>query len=341
MEAPPAPESDRSSQTLLERAGAAAAGVGGIGAERPRLRRAIQIGVTVLVLASIGLFVGTQWGKLPDYEWRFSAGWLAVALVLVTAFYALGAELWRTIVFWLGERIDPWPSREVYGKALVARYVPTSVLALVGRVVLAEREGVSKRACLASVVYELGCSASAAVMIGAYFAMTLPALEDQPARWAILAVVPMVLVALHPRVFHPLANRALAKLGREPLSRALPFGRVLVLLVAYALIWSVLGAGLFAFTAALHPVDAADLPRIGASVAVGFCVALVTFIVPAGLGTRDATIAVALDVVLPGRVAIAIAVAFRILQTAVELLYVGVVTAVAKRRRQARDLDLC
>ena len=95
------------------------------------------------------------------------------------------------------------------------------------------------------------------------------------------------------------------------------------LCVAYLVCWAVIGLGLYAFAAALHPVDLSDLPYIAASYPVAFCVAVLTFVVPSGLGTRDAALATAMAAVLAGTVATAIAVAFRIFQTVVELAYVG------------------
>ncbi len=90
-------------------------------------------------------------------------------------------------------------------------------------------------------------------------------------------------------------------------------------------------AGLFAFAAALHPLDVSDLPYIAASYPVAFCVAVLTFVVPSGLGTRDAALATAMAAVLAGAVATAIAVGFRIFQTIVELLFVGAVMAMERR----------
>jgi uncharacterized membrane protein YbhN (UPF0104 family) len=72
-------------------------------------------------------------------------------------------------------------------------------------------------------------------------------------------------------------------------------------------------------------------------------VSVLTFILPSGLGTRDATLATAIDAVLPLTVATAIAVAFRIFQTAVELTFVGLLVLIARRARPAelgeRDRD--
>jgi hypothetical protein len=196
---------------------------------------------------------------------------------------------------------------------------------------MAEREGVPKRICLASIVYELGPGFGTAVMVGAYFVIQLPDLQDQPARYAVLALIPVVLAGLHPRVFFPLGNLALAKLGREPLPRALPFARVLGLALLYVACWAIIGSGVYAFASGLTSLDAGDYPYVAAAYPVAFCVAVLTFVVPSGLGTRDAALAIALKAVTGSTVATAIAVAFRIFQTLIELVYVGLVTWLARR----------
>lgn len=319
---------------LLHRAGTAAAGVGAAGAGRPKLRAAVQYGLIGLVFAFLAFFLITQWNKLPSYNWHFRPGWLGVSFVSVLIFYAMQPELWRLILRSLGEDGDPMQLRAAWGKSLVARYVPTSALMVVGRVVMAERAGITRRVCLASIVYELGLGVCAAVIGGAYFAITLPSLQHTPARYAILLVVPAALVGLHPRVLKPLTDWALGKLGREPLPQALPYRIVLFLVPAYLAGWLLVGTGLFAFTLALHDVAFSKWLYIAAAYPVAFCVSVLTFIVPSGLGTRDATLATALKGPLHSlTVATAIAVAFRIFQTAVELTYVGAVTLLARRAR--------
>ena len=319
-------------QTLLERAGGAAAGLGNIGEGRPRARRALEIGMVVLVVGSLAAFVITQWGQLPDYDWEFRPGWLVVSAAGTAAFYLVQCEAWRWILASLGEHLDARVARSIWGKSLVARYVPTNALMVVGRVVMAERRGVGKRTCLASIVYELALAVMTAVMVGAYFVITLPRLDDQPARYAILVVVPMALVALHPRVFHPIADFALRKLGRAALPATLPMGRVFEIALVYLVSWVLIGIGVAGFAAALHPLDTQDVAYAAAAYPVAFCVAVATFVVPGGLGVRDAALAVSLSAVLPGAVATAIAVGFRIFQTLIELLYVAVVTALGRNR---------
>jgi uncharacterized membrane protein YbhN (UPF0104 family) len=296
------------------------------------MRRAVEVGIVVLVALFLVAFVATQWSRLPDYNWEFRPVWLLVSAVGIALFYTIQCEAWRGIVRSLGEHIDARTARAVWGKSLVARYVPTNALMVVGRVVMAERHGVSKRGCLASIVYEAGLAVVTAVIVGAYFVIDLPQLENQPARYAILVVIPLALAVLHPRVFRPLADLALRKLGRQPLPATLPFGRVLELALVFLAAWVAMGVGVVGFAAALHPLDAEDLAYTAAAYPVAFCAAVVTFVAPGGLGTRDAALAVSLAAVLPGAVATAIAVGFRIFQTVIELLWVAAAAALARSR---------
>src|SRR3954447_19273929 len=306
-----------------------------MGARRPVLRAGLQWGLAALIFGSLVLFVLRQWSKLPDFHWRFSPGWLVLSGPALVLFYFFQCEIWRMIMRALGEdRLEPRAARAAWGKSLIARYVPTNVLLVVGRVVMVERLGGSKRVCLASIAYELGLGLGTAVMVGAYFVIELPSLQHQPARYGVVAVIPLALAGLHPRVFGPVANYGLRKLGRLPLPRTLGFSRVLGFAVMYMGCWAVIGFGLYAFASALHPLDASDLPYVASAYPVAFCVAVLTFVVPSGLGTRDVALATAMSAVLARTVATAIAVAFRIFQTAVKLCYVGLVVVLDRRARR-------
>ena len=320
--------------SLLHRAGSAAAGVGSLGAGNPRLRAAIQYTLLVLVFGFLALFLVTQWSKLPRYHWHFRPGWLVAGFVTVLVFYSIQPQLWQLVLRALGERGDPVQLRAAWGKALLARYVPTNALMVVGRVVLAERAGITKRVCLASIVYELGIGICGAVIGGAYCVITLPSLRHVPERFVILVLIPTALVGLHPRIFKPLADWGLGKLGREPLPKAIPYRVILRLLPAFVALWLIAGVGLFCFARAIHDVPAHKLAQIASAYPVAFVVSVAAFILPSGLGAREAILAAALKPAVHSlTVATAIAVAFRIFLTACELTFVGIVTLLARRAR--------
>ncbi|MDQ6749513.1 MAG: hypothetical protein M3Z33_01965, partial [Actinomycetota bacterium] len=170
-----------------------------------------------------------------------------------------------------------------------------------------------------------------AVIVGAYFFVSLPSLSGDPERFAALLLPVIALVALDPRVFHRLADFALARMGREPLPLSLSRGRVLCFLILYALAMIVAGFGVYAFARAIHPVGGSHLVSVVASYSVGFAVSLIAFVLPGGLGAREAAMAAALSPAIGFTVGIAVAIAVRLEQMVIEVAFAGVAPLVARR----------
>jgi ribose/xylose/arabinose/galactoside ABC-type transport system permease subunit len=82
-------------------------------------------------------------------------------------------------------------------------------------------------------IHEVALTLAAAVVAGAWFVLASPGLEAEPARYAVVGALPLVLLALQPAVFGPLAGALLARLRREPLPRVLGAGQVARFLALY------------------------------------------------------------------------------------------------------------
>jgi hypothetical protein len=217
---------------------------------------------------------------------------------------------------------------------LLARYVPGSVLYVLGRVLLSERAGVPRRLTVASIVYEQALQATSAIVVAAYFLIVHPDLQGQPLRWAILLLIPLLITVLHPRVFGPLANRVLRAFGREPLPEVMPLRGVIAVMAFYVVNWGVIAVGIYCVARSVSSISPSQLFVAGAAQAFGYVAALATLVAPAGLGIRDAAFAWAFKVAAPGdsfAVASLIAIVVRGVQTVVEILYVGIVTALGRR----------
>jgi hypothetical protein len=296
---------------------------------------ALQLAVAILIFGFLVLTVVSQWDEVREEGVGFEVEWMPPAFLVLGLFYVMGGFGWDLILRFLGHRIGFMQAQVAWGQPLLARYVPGSVLYVLGRLLLSERAGVPRRTTLASLVYEQALSASAAVAVASYFFVSHPDLQDQQLRWAVLLVVPAAIAVLQPRVFGPLANRALAAFGREPLPGTMPMGGVVTMLAFYALNWCLAGVGVYlvARSVRFFPLD--DLPIVGSAQAVGYVAALLTLVAPAGLGVRDAAFAWAVKAALPGRsfaVGSLIAIVVRAVLTVVEVLYVAAVTALARRR---------
>ncbi len=321
-------------QPLLHRIGEAGARFGTRPPRSKRVRLAIQLGIALLVFGFLVLTVVSQWAEIQEKGVHFHVVWLLPAVVALIAFYVLSALGWDLILRFLGYRIGLGRAQVAWGQPILARYVPGSVLFVLGRILLSERAGVPRRITLASIAYEQAISATSAVAIAAYFLISHPDLDGEPLRWAVLLVIPAAITVLHPRVFGPLADRVLRAFGRESLPEVIPMRGIVILLAYYALNWGVISIGVYCVARSVSSIPFSEILTVGSAQAVGYVAALVTLVAPAGLGIRDAAFAWAVKVAVPGgsfAVGSLIAIVVRGVLTVVEVVYVGAVTALGRR----------
>jgi glycosyltransferase 2 family protein len=298
------------------------------------VRLALQIGLAVVVFGFLVLTVIDQWSEIQSEGVHFHVLWLIPALIILPLFYVISAFGWDLTLRSLGYRIGVGRAQVAWGQPLLARYVPGSVLYVLGRVLLSERAGVPRRISIASIVYEQAISATSAIVVAAYFIINHPDLRGDPIRFAVLLLIPAAVIVLSPRVFGPLSTKALAAFGREPLPVVMPLRDVIGLIIFYSLNWIVVAFGVYSVARSVTYIPYDDILLVGSAQAIGYFAALVTLVAPAGLGVRDAAFAWAVKAALPSRsfaVGSLIAIAVRGVMTVGELMYVGAVTLMGRR----------
>jgi glycosyltransferase 2 family protein len=321
-------------QPFLHRVGEVGSKVGKKPPRSRKVRIALQLALALVIFGFLVRTVIEQWSEIQSEGVHFHVGWLIPAIVVLPAFFILSAYGWDLILRFLGYRLGFGRAQVAWGQPLLARYVPGNVLYVLGRVLLSEKAGIPRRITIASIVYEQAISATSAIVVAAYFIIQHPDLQGDAWRWGVLLLIPLAVGLLHPKVFGPLANRALGALGREPLPDVISLRGVIVLIVFYSFNWLVVAVGIYfvARSVTFIPVD--DLILVGSAQAIGYFAALVTLIAPAGIGPKDAAFAWGLKAALPSRsfaLASLIAIAVRGVMTLAELLYVGAVTALGRR----------
>ncbi len=298
------------------------------------MRLALQIGIAVVIFGFLVLTVIDQWSEIQSEGVHFHVLWLIPAMIILLVYYFLAAFGWDLILRSLGYRIGFGKAQVAWGQPLLARYVPGSILYVLGRVLLSERAGVPRRITVASIVYEQAISATSAIVVAAYFIIKHPDLQGDPIRWAVLILIPLAVLILHPKIFGKLSNKLLAAFGRDPLPVVMSLRDVIALIVYFSMIWLVVAFGIYSVARSVTYIPYDDILLVGSAQAIGYFAALVTLVAPAGLGVRDAAFAWAVKAALPGRsfaVGSLISIAVRGVMTVTELMYVGIVTAMGRR----------
>jgi hypothetical protein len=323
-------------QPFLHRVGEVGAQVGRKPPRSRKVRLALQVGLVLLIFGFLVVTVINQWSEIQSEGVHFHVAWLVPGIAILVAFFVLSAFGWDLILRSLGYSLGFGRAQVAWGQPLLARYVPGSVLYVLGRVLLSEKAGIPRRMTIASIVYEQAISATAALLVASYFIINHPDLQGDAYRWAVLLLIPAAVALLHPKVFGPLVNRALRALGRDPLPAVVPLRDIVGLIAFYVLNWVVVAFGIYCVTRSVTfiPFGVEDVLLVGSAQAIGYFAALVSLVAPAGLGPKDAAFAWAVKAALPGKsfaLGSLIAIAVRGAMTAAELIYVGAVTALGRR----------
>jgi uncharacterized membrane protein YbhN (UPF0104 family) len=263
---------------------------------------------------------------------------LALATVLLAAYYLLFVVGWRWILRALDIRVSYGVALQAEMASMLAKYVPGGIWTPAARIIWLRRAGVhaATPVMVSSILLEAGLSAVAGVGV---FVVGLAVVGGADAPLLpVLAFAVLVAVLLHPRVFRWIAMRVFRPFGGIELP-AIPYRTLLGLLAYYALTWIVGGAALlFLVRAVGGDAGAEAIVYLGGAAAVGAIVAVLSAL-PSGLGVREATMYGLMLAVSSHGVALGAVVLNRIAITVVEavLLLAGVVLWRRNRREEAAD----
>ena len=177
---------------------------------------------------------------------------------------------------------------------------------------MARQAGVDRHAALVATTVESAVSVTgglllflATTLLGAPFPAGVP-------KWPLYALIAGIFVALQPQIFARVVALGMKLLKIEGEPPHLKFGRIVALVLYYAAIWVVAGAGFWLFTRSLTPDPGASLLAYAGYYAAAAVGGLLVLFVPVGLGVREGFLVTLIGPVISGGAATAWIVAFRI-----------------------------
>ena len=286
------------------------------------------------MLGFLALALADGWSAVSEYDWDVDPGLLTLGCLALLVFYLASALGYRGIADRLHSPAPPARvTVSIWARSLLGRYVPGSVVMVVGRVVLSHERGVPRKATLAAMAYEQLLSVGVAAAGGVAF-IALYADDDggSDGRIWLLALLPLGLLALHPRVFGPASAWVLRRARREPLPQLLGTRPLIALVGWYAATAALLGLAVWLLVRAAAGPEAGGPGFVGLAFLLSFAVSMVAVIFPSGLGIREGAFALALAQNLPGSVAVALSVGSRLVLTVVELVFVALAVLAGRDR---------
>ena len=276
------------------------------------VNRVVGVLITGVILVWMIKPVVQRWDQVKDRIWDTNWTRVLFGSVMFAGFlFVFRAMSWRRILIGFGHRLPVAPATRIWSTSELARYLPGMIWQVVGRVYLVRPYGVSGSVCSASQVLELALFLLANIMlaVGCLVWLGHKTFHGMTLHWlfAAAALIPVLFVLVHPKVFYGLANRVMTRLGKPPIARQLRFRELCGLLVwaLIGLIWQSLAIWLVVS----EPLGLQFTKWwvVAGAYSLAWCAGFLAFWAPGGLGVRELVFVTALDLALPPAVRIGFA----------------------------------
>jgi uncharacterized membrane protein YbhN (UPF0104 family) len=276
-----------------------------VGAELLRwFKRMLGVAITVAIFVWILRPIVQKWPNVRERvldtsipRFIFAAGMFAIFL------FAFRALAWRKIVASFGYHLPIAAAVRIWSTSELARYVPGSILQVMGRIYLIRPYGVSGGVCSITQILELAIFLVANILVAVscllYFG--IKNMEHGARGWlfGIALLLPILAVLLHPKIFYGIINTALRRLGKPAIVQRLR-GKMLIAI----LFWNIFG--LLWQTLAIFLIVQQPLGLkwdwwwiVAGAYCLAWCAGFLAFWAPGGLGMREVVFIGAMWVILP------------------------------------------
>ena len=301
---------------------------------RRRLMIGLQLGFVAALLGIFGWVLRDSWGDALPRLREADLAELAIAILLLAAYYLMFVIGWQWILRALGIKTSYAVALQSEMASMLAKYIPGGVWTPAARVLwLRKAAGVDRTSVVvASILLEAGLSAVAGVLV---LVCALPFVSGWDAPiWPVVLFGIGVAGILHPRVYR-IVSRAAFRPFRAEAPPPLPWGTTLGLLVFYSANWIVGGLALLFLVRSVGGDPGLETaPYLGGAAAVGAIVAVLSVLAPSGLGVREASMYGLLLAVASSGVALGAIVLNRLAITVVEAALLGIGVVVWRGRRE-------
>ena len=301
--------------------------------------RVVRIVIALLAVTLLGISIGRQWGAVTEALARLGLAWFALSLAAVLVGLLFSNFAWRTVMADLGSPLPILAGLRMFFLAQIGKYLPGAVWPFVAQMELGRTLGVPRRRSGLGGLLFVGLHCATGLLVAT--ALLPFADRDVAGRyWWLLALTPILLVILHPKVLAPVLNRAFRLLRRPPLEQPMTLGNTLRACGFLLVTWLFYGLSLLALAGPLGLTGPGSFLLATGGYALAWSAGvLVLGVVPAGIGVREVVLAAVLLPVLGKAEATTVVAASRIVQTlgdALWALFAGIALRGPMRRAEQR-----
>ncbi|WP_159940554.1 MULTISPECIES: lysylphosphatidylglycerol synthase domain-containing protein [unclassified Nocardiopsis] len=306
-----------------------------------RLRNSpwVRWALVLLVCVCAGWALWANWAQAREAAASLPLWALPAAVLAGMAGLTAQMLAWRALLAGMGSPLPRRAAARVMFVGQLGKYLPGSVWAFVAQVELARDWRVPRSRGAAATLLAVAVTVAVSLAV-AGVALPLSSAEAARRWWWALALAPLLLAALHPRVVGwgiRLAARPFARFREVAEAGPLEVrGRAVAASVGWTLVaWVPLGLHVWVLVCGVGGDPLRSLgPAVGAY-ALAWTLGLLVVFAPAGLGVREAVLVVALAPVVDAGAALVVAVLSRLVMTVADVGWAGLSVLLSGRAAPA------
>lgn len=295
--------------------------------------RALRVIWVLSALAFLVYFLVTRWPTVVELTRSLSIWQPILSLALLVAAKLAYAEVVHLTLRALGRQSGFGQAFHAYSISQIGKYIPGSIWQFVGRYDIYKGYGLHSRHVIEVLVLENALMLAVALLIGSPAAVKLgmPILTIVPPLGVAVTGVVAVTAILAALAFLPGLSARLARLAEVSWR-----DRSLVVRISamFLVMWILLGLSAYVLFAKQSGVS---LPYVVSLFALSYVIGFAVVFAPAGVGVREAVVALGLAGVMAPRDALLIAVGHRIVYVASDLLCAGAASFLTTNARRRVD----
>ncbi len=306
---------------------------------RKWFRRSLSVGFLFLVAFFLARYFVDQYDAIKEIPREVKVLPVLVSIGLFWVFMMLGAVNWYLLMRFVGEPVPFSRALRVWAFSYLGRYIPGKVGILASRLFQHAGDRTRQKRVASAFALEVVIGLLASLMVFVTTAGELVAGRGVQLQLLIALGIAFGLIALHPRVMEKGLNLLLKRMNRPAINLPLRSTHVAVLLILSLVKWAFLGLAFLTLARSFWPLGFEHYLHVVGAYSFGSIAGLLVVFAPSGLGVTEGIVVLALKNLMPGAMAVIIAVAARVWKVVSELVFVGCVWLLFRRRKGGEAID--
>lgn len=295
-------------------------------------KRILRLALPLVIFSFLAYRVYQDWGQVAQVLHKADYFLISLAVLFALPLYFLTVLAWFTILQGLGAKLTLRQTLRVWMFANLGRFIPGTIWQYLGRVALAEKQGLARPLVVGSLVLEISLLLISGVLL-VILSVPFWGIPSPLDLRYLLIFTPLLIVVLKPEWFGRVSRMIQKLLRRDEtvVNLDLPVKFSLTALFFEGLSFTLSGVVVFLLLRAIIPLPAMTLLSIVGMYALSWLIGYVTLIAPGGVGVTEGSLAALLSLYAAFPLASVVAVGFRVVLTIVELITLAVVLLINHR----------